>query len=106
MLSRWTVSTPSPGMEQTPGLDAAPVPSVVMPAGPPRSGAAEGGGAGDPAAEDQARAAEALRGAFTRLAPQGSDAWNFLAAFTHLGDRYGRTTGRIGALGLFVGPRR
>jgi hypothetical protein len=23
------------------------------------------------------------------LAPQGSDAWNFLAAFTHLGDRYG-----------------
>lgn len=24
-----------------------------------------------------------------RLAPQGSDAWNFLAAFTHLGDRYG-----------------
>jgi hypothetical protein len=23
------------------------------------------------------------------LQPQGSDAWNFLAAFTHLGDRYG-----------------
>ena len=35
-----------------------------------------------PAAEDQARAAEALREAFTRLSPQGSDAWNFLAAFT------------------------
>src|SRR5271154_2842417 len=38
---------------------------------------------------DRARAAEALHEAFTRLAPQGSDAWNFLAAFTHLGDRYG-----------------
>jgi hypothetical protein len=32
---------------------------------------------------------EALRTAFTRLRPQGSDAWNFLGAFTHLGDRYG-----------------
>ena len=42
-----------------------------------------------PAPDDQARAAEALHQAFTRLAPQGSDAWNFLAAFTHLGDRYG-----------------
>jgi hypothetical protein len=30
-----------------------------------------------------------LRAAFERLAPQGSDAWNFLGAFTHLGDRYG-----------------
>ncbi len=39
--------------------------------------------------EDQERAALALREAFERLAPQGSDAWNFLAAFTHLGDRYG-----------------
>jgi hypothetical protein len=38
---------------------------------------------------DQDRAARALRDAFARLAPQGSDAWNFLAAFTHLGDRYG-----------------
>jgi hypothetical protein len=36
-----------------------------------------------------AAAAEALRAAFTRLQPQGSDVWNFLAAFTHLGDRYG-----------------
>jgi len=45
--------------------------------------------AGVPADADQARAAEALRQAFDRLAPQGSDAWNFLAAFTHLGDRYG-----------------
>jgi len=46
-------------------------------------------GADRPAPEDQARAAEALREAFARLSPQGSDAWNFLAAFTHLGDRYG-----------------
>jgi hypothetical protein len=42
-----------------------------------------------PEGEDQDRAALALREAFARLAPQGSDAWNFLAAFTHLGDRYG-----------------
>jgi hypothetical protein len=35
------------------------------------------------------RAAAALQAAFMRLAPQGSDRWNFLAAFTHLGDRYG-----------------
>src|SRR5580692_8017386 len=42
-----------------------------------------------PAAPERERAAQALRAAFTRLAPQGSDAWNFLAAFTHLGDRYG-----------------
>jgi hypothetical protein len=40
-------------------------------------------------AADHAAAAAALRDAFTRLQPQGSDAWNFLAAFTHLGDRYG-----------------
>jgi hypothetical protein len=56
-------------------------------------------GAADPSGEqsegeslaptDQVRATEALQEAFTRLAPQGSDAWNFLAAFTHLGDRYG-----------------
>ncbi len=38
---------------------------------------------------DQANAAEALRAAFARLAPQHSDVWNFGAAFTHLGDRYG-----------------
>jgi Methionine biosynthesis protein MetW len=38
---------------------------------------------------DEERAAAALHEAFTRLQPQGSDAWNFLAAFTHLGDRYG-----------------
>jgi hypothetical protein len=43
----------------------------------------------DPTTADQLRAADALREAFSRLAPQGSDAWNFLAAFTHLGDRYG-----------------
>jgi hypothetical protein len=57
----------------------------------------QSGGSGDPdepgdetpTTADQIRAADALRQAFTRLAPQGSDAWNFLAAFTHLGDRYG-----------------
>jgi hypothetical protein len=46
-------------------------------------------GAETPTTADQIRAADALHQAFTRLAPQGSDAWNFLAAFTHLGDRYG-----------------
>ena len=64
-----------------------------MSAGQPPTGAADFAGddgeAGSPAPADQARAAEALREAFTRLSPQGSDAWNFLAAFTHLGDRYG-----------------
>ncbi len=38
---------------------------------------------------DRERAAAALHDAFARLAPQGSDAWNFLSAFTILGDRYG-----------------
>jgi hypothetical protein len=46
-------------------------------------------GAEQPTTADQIRAADALHQAFARLAPQGSDAWNFLAAFTHLGDRYG-----------------
>ncbi len=64
-----------------------------MSAGHPPTGAADQPGdlgeAGYPAPEDRARAADALQQAFTRLSPQGSDAWNFLAAFTHLGDRYG-----------------
>ncbi len=34
-------------------------------------------------------ASAALRAAFERMAPQGSDTWNYLAAFTHLGDRFG-----------------
>lgn len=38
---------------------------------------------------NEEKAAAALHAAFSRLAPQGNDAWNFLAAFTHLGDRYG-----------------
>jgi hypothetical protein len=46
-------------------------------------------GAAEEHGDDHAAAAEALRAAFTRLRPQGSDAWNFLGAFTHLGDRYG-----------------
>ncbi len=64
-----------------------------MSAAHPPTGAAdhpgEQGEAEDLSATDQARAAAALHEAFARLAPQGSDAWNFLAAFTHLGDRYG-----------------
>jgi hypothetical protein len=39
--------------------------------------------------EFRARAGEALRASFARLSPQGSDEWNFMGAFTHLGDRYG-----------------
>jgi len=42
-----------------------------------------------PGPEERERASAALRAAFARLAPQGSDTWNFQAAFTHLGDRYG-----------------
>lgn len=53
---------------------------------PPTGDAAD---AGDLTPADKARAAEALHAAFDRLAPQGSDAWNFLSAFTILGDRYG-----------------
>jgi hypothetical protein len=44
---------------------------------------------GDHGEDSQLRAAEALRAAFERLAPQGSDIWNFMAAFTHLGNRFG-----------------
>jgi hypothetical protein len=75
---------------------ASPVASSAVPAAPPpdggatdASGRSEDGAPGGGAGADEARAAEALRAAFARLAPQGSDAWNFLAAFTHLGDRYG-----------------
>src|ERR1700691_5558316 len=64
-----------------------------MSAGLPPTGAAddagERGDAETTGPADEARAAEALHEAFTRLSPQGSDSWNFLAAFTHLGDRYG-----------------
>jgi hypothetical protein len=35
------------------------------------------------------RAGEALQASFARLSPQGSDEWNFMGAFTQLGDRYG-----------------
>jgi hypothetical protein len=38
---------------------------------------------------DKARVGEALRASFARLSPQGSDEWNFMGAFTQLGDRYG-----------------
>lgn len=75
---------------------ASPVASSAVPAALPPDGGApdvpgqsEDDACGGAAGTDEARAAEALRTAFARLAPQGSDAWNFLAAFTHLGDRYG-----------------
>ena len=50
---------------------------------------------GDPADEGAApggrdAATEALNDAFARLRPQGSDAWNFLANFTQMGERFGR----------------
>jgi len=64
----------------------------MSPRVPPTGGAdppAEPGGSADVTPEHRARAAEALQAAFTRLSPQGSDAWYFLAAFTQLGDRYG-----------------
>ena len=79
-------------------MSAAPPPTGA--AGPP-SGQGEGE---EPAPTDQARAAEALREAFARLAPQGSDAWNFLAAFTHLGDRYGPYHPGASALSDALGP--
>jgi hypothetical protein len=63
-----------------------PVASVAVSAQPPPPDPAIGEAG---AADDHAAAAEALRAAFIRLRPQGSDAWNFLGAFTHLGDRYG-----------------
>jgi hypothetical protein len=47
---------------------------------------------------DQARAAAALQEAFIRMQPQGSDAWNFLGAFTQLLNLYGPY--RPDALGL------
>ena len=49
---------------------------------------------GEPADEGTAPAGhdgatDALNAAFTRLSPQGSDTWNFLANFTQMGDRFG-----------------
>jgi hypothetical protein len=44
----------------------------------------------DGGSDDHDAAVAALRAAFARLQPQGSHAWNFLAAFTHLSDRYGQ----------------
>jgi hypothetical protein len=60
-----------------------------VPAASPPTGGADGAAGPGGSDTDRARAAEALREAFARLAPQGSDEWNFSAAFTHLGDRYG-----------------
>jgi hypothetical protein len=57
----------------------------------------------DVAEDDRARAAAALQAAFDRLQPQGSDAWNFLGAFTHLGDRYGPYQPGVSALSKQLG---
>jgi hypothetical protein len=67
------------------------VPAAQPPTGDAdqRAGEDDGELPAAPSPKDRERAAEALRAAFARLAPQGSDEWNFLAAFTHLGDRYG-----------------
>ncbi len=92
-ISRWPPRDIT-GWEASSGPHrASPVASTAVPAALPPTGDdnhADGEhNGGSPGVEDQARAARALREAFARLAPQGSDAWNFLAAFTHLGDRYG-----------------
>jgi hypothetical protein len=50
------------------------------------------------------RVAAVLQAAFMRLAPQGSDRWNFLAAFTHLGDRYGPYKPGASALSELLQP--
>jgi len=70
--------------EQGDGETSAPTPGAAPASGSPGAEATP-----PPSPADRARAAAALRAAFARLAPQGSDAWNFQAAFTHLGDRYG-----------------
>jgi hypothetical protein len=81
-----------------------------MSAGFPPTGAADQSGelgeGANPTPADQARAAAALHEAFTRLSPQGSDAWNFLAAFTHLGDRYGPYHPGASALSDALAPSR
>jgi hypothetical protein len=70
------------------------VPAANPPTGDAGESGARDGSDGRPrvadvAEADRVRAAAALHDAFARLAPQGSDAWNFLSAFTILGDRYG-----------------
>jgi hypothetical protein len=52
-------------------------------------GGREGVSAGDVSPSDQERAGEALRAAFARLAPLGSNEWNFNGAFAQLLDKYG-----------------
>jgi hypothetical protein len=68
------VSTPSPS------------PDRAGPGGEPGTHDSHPDGVSD---ADKARAGEALRASFARLSPQGSDEWNFMGAFTHLGDRFG-----------------
>lgn len=68
---------------------AAPIASSAVPPPSPSTGDADRGETPGESEADLSRAAAALREAFERLAPQGSDVWNFGAAFTQLGDRYG-----------------
>ena len=83
-------------------------PPAPPPAPPPPAGA--GGGRRRAARPRTSRAGEGPARGVRRLAPQGSDAWNFLAAFTHLGDRYGPyhpgASALSGALGRGAAPRR
>jgi hypothetical protein len=62
---------------------------VPVPSSPESRSSRDDGGSDDHDAAHDA-AVTALRAAFARLQPQGSHAWNFLAAFTHLSDRYGQ----------------
>jgi hypothetical protein len=90
--STWLRSAPSgtgnggPARDVSETLGERPVASfdVSAPSPPPDAFYHE-----DVPPEARAATAAALRDAFERLQPQGSDPWNFLAAFTHLGDRYG-----------------
>ena len=82
------------------GLRARPVASIGVSAPiPPEDGDTPAEHSGS----DHERASAALQAAFDRLAPQGSDAWNFLAAFTHLGDRYGPYQPGASALSALLG---
>ena len=60
----------------------------------------------DDGSDDRDDAVAALRAAFARLQPQGSHAWNFLAAFTHLSDRYGQYQPGASELSKLVAGRQ
>jgi hypothetical protein len=78
--------------------------------GAPESQPADQPSEGDPEAgvtpSDEARAGEALRASFARLSPQGTDEWNFMGAFTLLGDRFGPYQPGASALADVLAPER